>query len=337
MARKAQEAEEAARRVLEAAEAARRAQEEAKRQKDAEEATRRVKEAEEATKLSEEKTKKELQLQLHNQTQVEMDKKNDGSNLVTNSQKKESQQFEAGPQCEADPQHSQDVHTHNRLLVVLEKHNVDIQAVPEANIALPEETCQNTISFKPAVAGPALPKTNVSAEECLKIPQTGSPTTNTTHPEPGRSRAPPMGKLPTSRSQEKRELRRQRGLEHSQRESVRAAAACKDETCTKHNDYTFINQKSGKPKKETDDEGKVKKEPPNCPIRPSTLALEVLVSKEPSKHTPGIKDMPSRGKLNTQPEITLKEPGHHETRMLKYGLFLKGTLQPKVFKMCVVE
>lgn len=313
VARKAQEAEEAARQEREAAEAARRAQEEAKRQKDAEEATRSVKEAEEeATKLFKEKTKKGAsELQLHNKSEVEMNKQNDSINLLPNSKEKESQLTEASSQYEADLQHSQGAHKHNRSLDALEKHNEDIEAI----------------------TGPALPKTSVSAEENIKFPQIGSPTTNTTHPEPGRSRAPQIVKLPASRSQEKREQRRQRGLEHSQRESVRAAAAGKDESCKELTDSTFISQKSGKLKKENEDEEKVNKVKEICPVRPSSLSLDVPASNEPSKHTSVIKDMPSRGKSNTQPEITLKEPRHQEkerTRMLKYGLFLKGTVQPKV-------
>lgn len=349
VAQKAQEAEEAARKEREAAEAARRAQVEAKRQRDAEEAARREKEAEEeATKLFKQKTKKEVpELHLNNQTEVEMHRQNDGSGLVPNSKEKESQQTMAGPQREAELQDSQITHKHIKCLVVLEKHNEDMGAVQEANkdsnIALPGESSPNTASDIPTVSLTAPPKTSpsVSAQEEAKSPQSGSPVTNTIHPDSGRSTAPPMGKLPASRSQEKRELRRQRGLEHSQRESVRAAAAGKDESCKDLDHYTFICQKNEKPKKEAgDEEGKVKKEAATCPIRPSTLPLEVPAYSEP-EHTLGTKDMPGRGKSKTQPEITLKEPGRQEdkrTRTLKYDLLhralffwalLKGTVQPK--------
>ncbi|TRY74110.1 hypothetical protein DNTS_026663, partial [Danionella cerebrum] len=57
-----------------------------------------------------------------------------------------------------------------------------------------------------------------------------SPQTQTA---PRQNRAPPLSKLPPSRSQEKRELRRQRGLEHNQRESERAASAGKDDPTIK--------------------------------------------------------------------------------------------------------
>lgn len=323
VARKAQEAEEAARQEREAADAARRAQEEATRQRRAKEVAGG--EAQTAM-LSEQKTKEDApELQHSNRVVIEMDGQNDGSDLAQNSKEKESQQTEAGPQHEAVLQDSQGTNEH-KSLVVLEEQNEAMGAVQEANkdIALPGKSSQNTASANTTVTVSALPKTSpsVSAED-VKSPQTGSPTTNTIHPDPGRSRAPPMGKLPTSRSQEKRELRRQRGLEHSQRESVRAAAAGKDESCKELDHYTFISQKSEKPKKEADnEEEKVKKEDVTCPIRPSTLPLEVSASNEP-KHTPRTKDVQSPGKNTTQPEITLKEPIHQEdkrTRTLKYGL-----------------
>ncbi|XP_053094108.1 unconventional myosin-IXb isoform X4 [Pangasianodon hypophthalmus] len=347
VARKAQEAEKAARQEREAAEAARRAQEEAKRQRDAEEAARREKEAEEvATKLSEQKAKKEApDKQLNNQAVIDMRRQNDGSDLMQNSKEKESQQTEAGPQHEAELPAIQVTHEHDKSLVVLEKRIEDMGAVQEANknsnIALPGKSSQNTAIADPTTTVTALPKTSpsVSAEEDVKSPQTGSHTTNTIHADPGQSRAPPMGKLPASRSQEKRELRRQRGLEHSQRESVRAAAAGKDQSCKELDHYTFISQKREKPKKEAEDEEeKVKKGAVTSPIRPSTLPLEVPASDEP-KQTPRTKDVPSHGKSNTQPEITLKEPGRQEdkrTHMLKTSRSLDDVSEFKTSEVSTV-
>ncbi|XP_017333341.1 unconventional myosin-IXb isoform X5 [Ictalurus punctatus] len=306
VARKTQEAEEAARQEREAAEATRRAQEEAKRLRDAEEAARREKEAKEAAaKLSEENTKKESpEMQLNNQAVIKMDGQ------------QENQQTEAGPQHEAELQDSQIKHVHNKSFVVLEKHNEDMRAVQEAtkgsNIALPA-------SDNPSITVTALPKTSpkLSVEDDVKSSPTGSSTANTIHSDPGRSRGPPMGKLPASRSQEKRELRRQRGLEHSQRESVRAAAASKDESCKELDQYTFISQKVEKPKKETEDkEEKVKKEAVTSPIRPLTLPLEVPVSNDP-KRAPRTKDVPSQEKSITQHENMLKEPRPQQDQRTK--------------------
>lgn len=323
VARKAQEAKEAARQEREAAEAARRAEEEAKRQTEAEEMERKEKEAEkEAIKLSEQKTKKAPELQPNNFTVIEMDKKNDGSLLAQNLVEKESQQTEAGPQHKAEPQDSRIAHEHNISLDVLEKHNKDKKIVQEANkdsIIVPTgKSNQSTTSPAATITGTVLFNTsNVLAADDVKSPQTGSPTTNTIHSDSGQSKAPVMGKLPASRSQEKRELRRQRGLEHSQRESVRAAAAGKEENCKELDHYTFISQKSEKTKKEAEVEEKIKIKP----VRPSTLPLEVPAS-DKSKFTPKATDMPSREKSNTQPETMLKGPKRQEdqrTKMLKYG------------------
>ncbi|XP_026108541.1 unconventional myosin-IXb-like [Carassius auratus] len=104
------------------------------------------------------------------------------------------------------------------------------------------------------------------------------------------NRAPPLAKLPVSRSQEKRELRRQRGLEHSQRESERAALAGKDNTFFESktlerpgkvdsklkersdskelDQYTFVAWKVDKVKKDAKDV------PPEL-VRPSTLPLDI--------------------------------------------------------------
>uniref|UniRef100_A0AAY5KS45 Myosin IXB n=1 Tax=Esox lucius TaxID=8010 RepID=A0AAY5KS45_ESOLU len=99
-------------------------------------------------------------------------------------------------------------------------------------------------------------------------------------------RVPQLHKVPSSRSQEKREQRRQRGLEHSQRESERVASAATPKVTGKEaasrpeckpkeraeskelDQYTFVAWKK---------EEKGKKEPRNSPtqtpVRPSTLPV----------------------------------------------------------------
>uniref|UniRef100_A0A8C7D6G6 Myosin IXB n=1 Tax=Oncorhynchus kisutch TaxID=8019 RepID=A0A8C7D6G6_ONCKI len=103
-------------------------------------------------------------------------------------------------------------------------------------------------------------------------------------------RPPPLHKVTASRSQEKRELRRQRGLEHSQRESKRvASAATKEEPSPKVIDQEAASRAEEKPKGRTDskemdqytfvawkkdDKGKKEaKATTPAPIRPSTLPL----------------------------------------------------------------
>ncbi|XP_046714339.1 unconventional myosin-IXb isoform X3 [Silurus meridionalis] len=317
-ARKAQEAEKAARKEREAAEAARRAQEEAKKQKDAEELAIKQKLAEEeAAKLLKQKTKKEAPaLQLNNQAVLEIYSQND---LAQTSGKKERQQTEAGPQHKAELLDSQVTPEHSKSLVVVEKQNKAMGDAQEANkdsiTTTPEKLNPNTATAHSTISISPLPKPSisVSVEDYVKSPQTDNLTPNAIHPDLGRPKTPPIGKLPTTRSQEKRELRRQRGLEHNQRESVRAAAAGKDERCKELDQYTFISQKNEKPKKEAEDEEMVKKEAATGPVRPSTLPLDVPASNEP-KHTPWTKELPSREKSNTQPEIMLKETRHQEDK-----------------------
>uniref|UniRef100_A0A4W4FEF2 Myosin IXB n=1 Tax=Electrophorus electricus TaxID=8005 RepID=A0A4W4FEF2_ELEEL len=183
-----------------------------------------------------------------------------------------------------------------------------------ADTVFPEELTGSKITSTSSV--PERASTCVSPKED-KGPQPGSPATLS---EACRPKAPPMSKLTTSRSQEKRELRRQRGLEHSHRESVRAASVGKDEPVPKPesrhaertdnrelDQYTFVAWKVEKAKKESKDEGeKVKrdtkdrgevpereaKEAAACPVRPTVLALEVPGSKPERSHRSELPGLP---------------------------------------------
>ncbi|TSK53780.1 Unconventional myosin-IXb [Bagarius yarrelli] len=339
VARKAQEeAEKAARQEREAAEAARRAQEEEKRQREADEAAKKEKDAEEKAKnLPEQKTKAEgPELQLSNQAVIEIDRRKESSVLAPHLVEKGCQQTGAGPQQNAEPHDSQVGHKNS--LAVLETHNKDIKTLYETNknfnVPFPIHSSQNTASAAPSITCtvPSEPSPGVSAENNGKSPQMGSPTTNTIQPDPCRSKAPQMGKLPASRSQEKRELRRQRGLEHSQRESVRAAAANKDESCKELDPYTVVPQKKETSEKDTEKEEKGKDKIVTRQVRPTTLPLELPPSNEP-KHTPKTKDGSSQEKSNIQAECVLKEPRHQEdqrTRILKTSHSFDDVLDLKI-------
>ncbi|XP_052394784.1 unconventional myosin-IXb isoform X2 [Carassius gibelio] len=159
------------------------------------------------------------------------------------------------------------------------------------------------------------------------------------------NRAPPLAKLPVSRSQEKRELRRQRGLEHSQRESERAALAGKDNTFFESktlerpgkvdsklkersdskelDQYTFVAWKVDKVKKDA------KVVPPEL-VRPSTLPLDIPNSgPERNGYTdPSITAQPALAKeqdnrkkeptrSSTQPENLMAGPHSQEDRNIK--------------------
>lgn len=172
------------------------------------------------------------------------------------------------------------------------------------------------------------------------------------------NRAPPLSKLPVSRSQEKRELRRQRGLEHNQRESERAASAGKDDTSLKSktpeiprkedgklkersdskelDQYTFVAWKGDKGKKDTKDV------PPEL-VRPSTLPLDIPTSgpRRNGYSDPAIAAQPTLAKeetsrrkepsrSNTQPENLIARPRGLEDRnkTLQYGFLYCSSFIP---------
>ncbi|XP_041695679.1 unconventional myosin-IXb isoform X5 [Coregonus clupeaformis] len=184
------------------------------------------------------------------------------ASAVSQPNKGNSTQAEAGPQPEDESQ--------------------AVEELEEAHSEEPEE--EGTTE----AAAPQSPERYKGAQAAAEA----SPSTD---PQSGQKklRPPPLHKAPASRSQEKRELRRQRGLEHSQRESERvASAATKEEPAPKVMDQEAANRAEGKPKgrpertdsKEMDQytfvawkkEDKGKKEAKAAtpaPIRPSTLHL----------------------------------------------------------------
>ncbi|KAL7867047.1 hypothetical protein AOLI_G00148610 [Acnodon oligacanthus] len=282
-ARRAQEAAESARREREAAEAARRAreaEEAARKAQEADEAARKTKEAEEeAARLAEQRKKEEASQKLRNETF--------NKHLVSSEVKagEKEAKAEAGPHPE-----EQDGEQNQKILQLNEKEekkipvgklSEDDKHLKALFTALPEETSSKTApeeSLDRRIPPAALPEAkmsiSVSPEEdkCLQI------STPMTPSEQFKPKTPSLGKLSTSRSQEKRELRRQRGLEHSQREIERAASINKEEPLQKSptgpesrqnersnskelDQYTFVAWKGDKQKKEAKDEGeKTKKE-----------------------------------------------------------------------------
>ncbi|MFT7798703.1 unconventional myosin-IXb-like isoform X3 [Arapaima gigas] len=126
-------------------------------------------------------------------------------------------------------------------------------------------------------------------------------------PQSEKARPPPLHKTSGSRSQEKRELRRQRGLEHSQRECQRAASASKEEPAPKVKTQDVVSGPEGKQKERSDSkeldqytfvawkmkEDKGKKEAKasaSPPSRPNTLSLDTTAHK-PSRN--GYEEPPS--------------------------------------------
>ncbi|XP_062869528.1 si:zfos-588f8.1 isoform X3 [Trichomycterus rosablanca] len=310
-ARRAQEAEEAARREKEAA---REAEEAAKKQRDAEEAARREKEAA--------PQKQEPRLDV----QVPTDEEAQDDEIEGRREENKSHRTEAGPQPDAKSE---------------KKNEEPVQELPDHSKAPPAKTSPDATD--PEAARPSDPKiTPISSDQPSKDEQsheTCSPATVATRTLDSR----PSVKQPPSRSQEKREMRRKRGLEHSQRESVRAASSGKDESAKELDHYTFIPWKEDKAKKEAaapaDDIEKVKKEAKRAtagPVRPATLHLDVPISNEP-KHTRA-KEGASKG--NAQPDQSLPESQSKEdkrTKMLQVSRSFDDVYELKTSDSCGVS
>ncbi|KAG9350669.1 hypothetical protein JZ751_024558 [Albula glossodonta] len=156
-------------------------------------------------------------------------------------------------------------------------------------------------------------------EESKDMEPAASPQAEEKRPKP-----PPLQKSAASRSQEKRELRRQRGLEHSQRESQRVASAGKEDTAAKVksqeaaaggvegkqkergeskelDQYTFVAWKM------KDEKGK-KEAPSPAPTRPSSLPLGGISSSKPERNGHGEPSSPtSAGSLQRYKHTAIKE------------------------------
>uniref|UniRef100_A0A4W4FER7 Myosin IXB n=1 Tax=Electrophorus electricus TaxID=8005 RepID=A0A4W4FER7_ELEEL len=289
-------------------------EEEAARQ--AAEAARQVREAEERQREVQEQAAW-LALQAQRQEEEQRQVKGQQPSTVTKptgrKAKPELVQAEAGPQHRAAVEDGgkQDYET-----VSMELNEKEI---------FPEELTGSKITSTSSV--PERASTCVSPKED-KGPQPGSPATLS---EACRPKAPPMSKLTTSRSQEKRELRRQRGLEHSHRESVRAASVGKDEPVPKPesrhaertdnrelDQYTFVAWKVEKAKKEE------AKEAAACPAASKPSA---------AKDTAGVeKSRSSSGQPESSPPAS-RNQGDKKHKMLQYGLMSLSRSLDDVYEM----
>lgn len=238
---------------------------------------------------------------------------------------------------------------HNKAPVEVEIEGQGRAHVDE--VSVPKE--QNNSEKIPQVeAGPHLEvkeQQKQTEKESSTLPREegtqGKPMSPETPTGQSQNRAPPLSKLPVSRSQEKRELRRQRGLEHNQRESERAASAGKDDIPFKSktpespgkaegklkersdskelDQYTFVAWKGDKGKKDV-------KDVPSELVRPSTLPLDIPTSgpRRNGFSDPAIAAQPALAKeetnrrkeplrSNTQPENLVAGPRSLEDRNIK--------------------
>ncbi|CAM4661334.1 unnamed protein product [Leuciscus chuanchicus] len=349
-ARRRKEEEEAARRAKEAEEAARRAKEveaAARRLKEEEETARKAREEEEAARRQKEHEEREARFALE-----------------AERQEKTPLQQPTVPTSGKQPGDEKTlVLEHNKAPV-----DVEIEGKGRAHVddvSVPKK--QNHSEKIPQVeAGPPLEvkeEQKQTEKESSTLPRDertqGKPMSPETQSGQSQNRAPPLSKLPVSRSQEKRELRRQRGLEHSQRESERAASAWKDDTPFKSktlespgkaegklkersdskelDQYTFVAWKGDKSKRDAKDV------PPEL-VRPSTLPLDIPTS-GPGRNgysDPAIAAQPALAKeeanrrkepsrSNTQPENLMAGPRSLEERNIKslqYGFLCCSTFIP---------
>lgn len=140
-------------------------------------------------------------------------------------------------------------------------------------------SCEGVFTLQPSTAGKELDKKSLDDTSVLS------------NVDQNRAKSTAFNKGQLSRSQEKRELRRRRGLEHNQRETERASSSVsgKDDTSSLKNKTQATRLKERSESKELDqytfvawkvkEDKAVKKEtktspPPAGPLRPSTLPLQ---------------------------------------------------------------
>ncbi|XP_051549383.1 unconventional myosin-IXb-like isoform X2 [Myxocyprinus asiaticus] len=310
-ARQRKEEEEAAMRAKEA-------EEEARRAKEAKEEARRLKEEEETARRQREEAERqaaEKREKMALQQPTVLDKKPENGTLVLEHQDKTPVDVE--------------VEDKGRAHVQVSKEQKDLEKIPQVEVGPHPEIKEHQKQYE-----------NESS------PQPKEDVTQAKQAGQNQTRPPSLSKLQTS-SQEKRELRRQRGLEHSQRESQRAASVAKDDTSFKSktlespgkaegklkvradskelDQYTFVAWKGEKVKRDTRDV------PPEH-VRPSTLPLDIPPSgpgrnghsdtaiidqSKPSHANEEANRRKEPSRSNTQPENLIAGPHSLEYKGIK--------------------
>uniref|UniRef100_A0A8C7NN60 Unconventional myosin-IXb n=1 Tax=Oncorhynchus mykiss TaxID=8022 RepID=A0A8C7NN60_ONCMY len=342
--RKKEDEEEEARREEAAARLVREAEEATQLEMDAEEeafrrkkeaewesAERRARENEEARLRQAESVNEEPETQEELEAQVvaerTLDENRHWDKVPVQDKEEQREEVEDGEAAASSPSEK------------VEKGNASAVSQPDKGISIQAE------------AGPQLEEESQAVEEQEQA-------TPSADPQSGQKklRPPPLHKVTASRSQEKRELRRQRGLEHSQRESKRvASAATKEEPSPKVIDQEAASRAEEKPKGRTDskemdqytfvawkkdDKGKKEaKATTPAPIRPSTLPLnppepmanrnghEVLGPGNLTRYSQqdAMKEKAEKwkeGKIDVQqPESTSPPEAHSKDRIKKYSQY----------------
>ncbi|XP_060934387.1 si:zfos-588f8.1 [Limanda limanda] len=296
--RRRREEEEEAKRKAEEEEAMKRLEEEEARRKEEEEIARRRAEEEETAKKAQEAQKKreeeEKQMGREPQTREDPD-----IELVTEEMLDDNLSLqEEGKSSSHTDEEEQDKDEEDEESS-LDSNGTLAEAGPQLDEK--EEDSENQTQGQ-LDSEPVLPSDGVTPNALISPSQVldkqpHSTTSIPSNAEQDRTRAPPLHKGQSSRSQEKREQRRRRGLEHNQRETDRAASSSlssptdkdqasppksksqetsklKERSDSKELDqYTFV---AWKVKEEKGGKKEAKSSPPppvSGPVRPTSLPL----------------------------------------------------------------
>uniref|UniRef100_A0A8C4HBT1 Myosin-IXb n=1 Tax=Dicentrarchus labrax TaxID=13489 RepID=A0A8C4HBT1_DICLA len=282
--------EEEARRKAEAEEAKRRAEEEEAARK-AQEAQRKREEAEKSP-ASEPQTREDPDIELVTEETLD-----DNLPVGETEEERGEEDEEVNTSSHTDEEQPKDEEQEDGELD-LETNSTLAEAGPQLDEKDEDEDLENQ-TLEESDPNPVPPSDGVTSNALRPTsPGEGSDkqalddTSTPSNAEEKRVRTPAIHKGPSSRSQEKREQRRRRGLEHNQRETERASssATSKDETSppksksqetsklkeradSKELDqYTFV---AWKMKEDKGGKKEAKTSPPSAgPVRPSTLSLQ---------------------------------------------------------------
>ncbi|XP_035509134.1 unconventional myosin-IXb isoform X3 [Morone saxatilis] len=301
--RKREEEDEARRRAEEEDERRRMEEEKARRKAEEEEAKRRAEEEEAARKAQEAQMKREeaekspgSEPQTREDPDIELvTEETLDDNLPVGETEEEDE--EVNTSSHTDEEQPKDEEQEDGELD-LETNGTLAEAGPQLDEKDEDEDLENQ-TLEESDPNPVLPSDGVTSNALRPTsPGEGSDkqalddTSTPSNAKEKRVRTPAIHKGPSSRSQEKREQRRRRGLEHNQRETERASssATSKDETSppksksqetsklkeradSKELDqYTFV---AWKMKEDKGGKKEAKTSPPSAsPVRPSTLSLQ---------------------------------------------------------------
>ncbi|KAM4547689.1 unconventional myosin-IXb isoform 4-T4 [Odontesthes bonariensis] len=278
-----------------------RIEEEARRQAEEEEARRRAEE-EEAAREEEKSLAREPQTREDPDIELVTEEMLDKNHLVPEMEGEEEGEEEEAEEVNMSS-HTDEEHSKEEEL---EDEEIDSESCGTLSGAGPQldekeegDLEKQTVGLSDSEPAPASDGVTSNALTPISPPQgedkQASTTSTTPHAEQKRAQPSAVNKGVPSRSQEKREQRRRRGLEHNQRATERASSSCssttnKDQTSppkSKNQETAKLKERSDskeldqytfvawKMKEDKGGKKEAKTSPPSVgPVRPSTLALQ---------------------------------------------------------------